>query len=147
MNHCHTPGQEAAVCATRGAVRVAITLAALLAAWGLAGQAASAAQSSLRLTVKDQESGDPLPKATARLSRKDAEGTEAKCDASGLVELGPVDDGTYTLSVKATGYAPYHTTVKMPSAAGAREVLLKRLRTLKVTVRDGRQEVAQRRQH
>ena len=45
-----------------------------------------------------------------------------------------MDDGTYTLSVKATGYAPYHTTVKMPSAAGAREVLLKRLRTLKVTV-------------
>ncbi len=134
MNHCHTPGQEAAVSATRGAVRVAITLAALLAAWVLAGQAASAAQSSLRLTVKDQESGDPLPKATARLSRKDAEAPEAKCDASGLVELGPVDDGTYTLSVKATGYAPYHTTVKMPSAAGAREVVLKRLRTLKLTV-------------
>ncbi len=48
-----------------------------------------------------------------------------------------MDDGTYTLSVKATGYAPYHATVKMPSAATAMEVLLKRLRTLKVTVGAG----------
>jgi hypothetical protein len=115
---------------------VATALAALAAAWVLAGPAALA-ESTFHLTVKDREGSDPIAKATARLQRKDAQATEVKSDDAGLIELGPLKDGTYSLTVIATGYGPYRATLKVPAEKTAIEVLLRRLRTLKVTVGAG----------
>ena len=87
----------------------------------LAGPAASG-QSVFSVTVKDQETREPVPGATVSVK-----GTEisATTDARGVARLEGVPDGEQTVEIFSAGYETKELKLTFPAAAADGEVFIK----------------------
>ncbi|MDX2128544.1 MAG: TonB-dependent receptor [Chloroherpetonaceae bacterium] len=95
---------------------------------------------SLRGTVKDKATGDPLAGATVQLTSK--LGTKTTTD--GKFEINVIAEGNYTLSVRYVGYQNYSQSITIKPGDNTVTVSLKEMETVAseivVTASKGRQE-------